>query len=386
MPATSRSSRTSCGTSTRACATGSCATWRRRIARGARGRAPTCARSSRTPATRSTSPPTCASGTACASGRTGARSPRSCCCRSAGSSSRSPAGSSASTSSGRAPSGRVREKVGATLVLPFGALLPLLLLARSPLYALALLAPVATCAYARAAAQGVSRQSCVPLKSPTQTEPNAERATNGSPTTRDRVDDRVGRGVDARDRAVADVRDPLEPVRPARAVGRALADLDRRDDLVRRGIDMRDAARGVVGDPDAVVMRVDAELAAVTDRDERQRVRRRVDARDVVAVLQADPDRAGALRGCTWASRSTGIVFTTLRVFASDARDRERLRVRRPAEPKPKATSHGFLPTKMRFVTFIVAGLTREDRVLRSSPRPRAPARRRRRRTGRCRS
>ena len=39
----------------------------------------------------------------------------------------------------------VREKIGATLVLPFGALLPLLLLARSPLFAFALLAPFATC-------------------------------------------------------------------------------------------------------------------------------------------------------------------------------------------------------------------------------------------------
>jgi hypothetical protein len=43
--------------------------------------------------------------------------------------------------------GTVREKAGATLVLPFGVLLPLLLLARSPYFAFALLAPVATGAY-----------------------------------------------------------------------------------------------------------------------------------------------------------------------------------------------------------------------------------------------
>ena len=41
----------------------------------------------------------------------------------------------------------VREKLGATLVLPFGVLLPLLVLGRSPLFAFALLAPVATGVY-----------------------------------------------------------------------------------------------------------------------------------------------------------------------------------------------------------------------------------------------
>jgi hypothetical protein len=41
----------------------------------------------------------------------------------------------------------VREKAGATLVLPFGVLLPLLLLARSPFFAFALLAPVVTGVY-----------------------------------------------------------------------------------------------------------------------------------------------------------------------------------------------------------------------------------------------
>jgi hypothetical protein len=41
----------------------------------------------------------------------------------------------------------VREKAGATLVLPFGVLLPLLLLARSPAYGVALLGPVATGVY-----------------------------------------------------------------------------------------------------------------------------------------------------------------------------------------------------------------------------------------------
>ena len=41
----------------------------------------------------------------------------------------------------------MREKAGATLVLPFGVLLPLLLLARSPFFAFALLAPVATGVY-----------------------------------------------------------------------------------------------------------------------------------------------------------------------------------------------------------------------------------------------
>ena len=41
----------------------------------------------------------------------------------------------------------VREKAGATVVLPFGVLLPLLLLARSPFFAFALLAPVATGVY-----------------------------------------------------------------------------------------------------------------------------------------------------------------------------------------------------------------------------------------------
>ena len=41
----------------------------------------------------------------------------------------------------------VREKAGATLVLPFGVLLPLLLLARSPIYGVALLAPAATGVY-----------------------------------------------------------------------------------------------------------------------------------------------------------------------------------------------------------------------------------------------
>jgi hypothetical protein len=41
----------------------------------------------------------------------------------------------------------VREKVGATLLLPCGTLFPLLLVGRSPLYALALAAPVGSSAY-----------------------------------------------------------------------------------------------------------------------------------------------------------------------------------------------------------------------------------------------
>ena len=41
----------------------------------------------------------------------------------------------------------VREKVGATLLLPCGTLFPLLLVGRSPLYALALAAPIGSSAY-----------------------------------------------------------------------------------------------------------------------------------------------------------------------------------------------------------------------------------------------
>jgi hypothetical protein len=41
----------------------------------------------------------------------------------------------------------VREKIGATLVVPFGALLPLLLIAHGALYALLLLLPFATALY-----------------------------------------------------------------------------------------------------------------------------------------------------------------------------------------------------------------------------------------------
>lgn len=41
----------------------------------------------------------------------------------------------------------VPEKVGATLVLPFGVLLPLLLLARNPFFGFALLAPIVTATY-----------------------------------------------------------------------------------------------------------------------------------------------------------------------------------------------------------------------------------------------
>ena len=55
----------------------------------------------------------------------------------------------------------------------------------------------------------------------------------------------------------------------------------------------------------------------------------------------------------------TGIVFTTLCVFALMREIENDCAFDAHAEPKPNATSHGFLPTKIRFVTFIVAGLMR---------------------------
>ncbi len=54
----------------------------------------------------------------------------------------------------------------------------------------------------------------------------------------------------------------------------------------------------------------------------------------------------------------SAIVFTTLRVLALIRETVAPMFVDH-AEPKANATSHGFLPTKMRFVTFIVAGFTR---------------------------
>ena len=142
-------------------------------------------------------------------------------------------------------------------------------------------------------------------------------------------------GIDARDRAVAEVRDPLEPVGAARAVGGSVADRDRRDDRVRRRIDARDRAGEVVGDPDAVVVRVDAELAAVADRDRRHAVRRRVDAVDVVRCSASDPDRAGAGADARRAAAGDRIVFTTLLRLRVDARHRAVRLIRRPDGAEP---------------------------------------------------
>ena len=80
----------------------------------------------------------------------------------------------------------------------------------------------------------------------------------------DRVDDRVGRRVDASDGAVPLVRDPLEPVGATDAVRRLRADLDRRHDAIRRGVQARDGTVLVVGEPDRAGMRIDAEDARRT--------------------------------------------------------------------------------------------------------------------------
>ena len=108
----------------------------------------------------------------------------------------------------------------------------------------------------------------------------------------DRVDDLVGCGVDAGDRAVSLVGDPLEPVGPAGSVGGFRSDFDRRDDPVRGRIESGDRAVEVIGDPDAVVVGVDAELTEFPDRDRGDLVRGRIDSVDVVCVLGCDPDRA----------------------------------------------------------------------------------------------
>ena len=193
----------------------------RRIAAERETGEPTCARFSRRPATRSTSPPTCASATACASARTGVRSPRSCCCRSAASSSRSRGWFVGLYFLWSSPVWTVREKARRD-ARPA--------VRRAPAAAPARAQPVLRASRCSHRSRRASISRCASGREPPElraaevADPDgAERGARDERLAdeRDRVDDRVRRRVDARDRAVADVRDPLEAVRPARRRRRA---------------------------------------------------------------------------------------------------------------------------------------------------------------------
>ena len=155
----------------------------------------------------------------------------------------------------------------------------------------------------------------------------------------------------------------------------------RRRAFRRRGRSRSTSSASLKIDPDAVVVRVDAQLAALADMDRRDRVRRRVDPVDVVGVLRADPDRAGAgadARGIPCSSRSS---FTTVFRLGSMRETVPAAWFDDQTEPKPKVTSHASRRPGSASSPAASFGSTRADRALTVVLDPRArpaPAGRRR--------
>ncbi len=86
---------------------------------------------------------------------------------------------------------------------------------------------------------GGCARSCLPPHAGDQTSPNADREDERLRADAERPDDLRGRGIDARDRAVAEIRDPDEAVGRDRAVDRLGADAHRRRDCAGRWVDAR---------------------------------------------------------------------------------------------------------------------------------------------------
>ncbi len=149
------------------------------------------------------------------------------------------------------------------------------------------------------------RQIFLPPHAGDHTSPNADREDERLRADAERPHDGRRCGIDARDRAVAEIRDPDEAVRRDRAVDRLGADAHRRGHRAGHRVDPRHGSVQDVRDPEhAPAVAREPDRVRMADRHASHGVRGGVDPVDAVAPGRADPDRACSEGQSAWPVRN----------------------------------------------------------------------------------